>query len=287
MAKEPEFSPGTVSKILWHFTGGGKLNDKTQKRGPKKTDAAAFKALISILKSREIRLGSSTETVSMFNAQLMDIAFETGKRKIRKNVRTELSSAPVCCLCDIPSAHLGYHARLYGKFAIGFHRSAAVSHGFNPVLYSLEHTSIVHSICDPLSNLKNIDPQAIVRTVKEIGAAVREFNTEGEPEILKSLSKIMFEAEKIDLVVQHSRKALERLAAFVKTFQDHEFGTVYCEREWRGLKALNFDYDDVAMIVLPRGINRQYFEDFITKVVPKIELPRSIPIVPWEDLVEH
>lgn len=161
---------------------------------------------------------------------MVDITYPTGKTKIRKNVRTQISSAPVCCLCDIPSAHLGYHALQYGRFAIGFHRSAAVNHGFNPVLYSPEHTRVGQSICIPFSNLKNIDPQVIAMTVKEIEAAVSEFNTEGTPDILAALSKVRFEAEKIDLAVQESRKALEMLVAFVKTFQDHEFGTIYCER---------------------------------------------------------
>lgn len=69
-----------------------------------------------------------------------------------------------------------------------------------------------------------------------------------------------------------------------------EFDTIYCEREWRSLRTYHFqEYDDaIAMIVLPRNEKRgKYFNDFVSKDAERLGLPRSIPIVPWEDLIEY
>jgi hypothetical protein len=75
--------------------------------------------------------------------------------------------------------------------------------------------------------------------------------------------------------------------AFVKTFALDEFSTIYCEREWRSTTAFRFQLEDVAMIVLPRTGDTNLFGQFVQEVVPPLGLPRSVPIVPWEDLVEH
>ena len=130
----PEFAPGTVSKILWHFTGGPPWNPRTERQGTAPKPAGdAYRNLQSILKSRELRLGSYTETVKVVVPQQTVLNKETRKFEVRKNVPAAIRSLPVCCLSDIPAAHLGYHAYRYGKFAVGFHREAAVRHGFNPV----------------------------------------------------------------------------------------------------------------------------------------------------------
>lgn len=178
---------------------------------------------------------------------------------------------------------------MYGKFAIGFHRSAAIHNGFNPIFYSPEYGEAVRSICYPLYALKGIDSGDITRIAREIDVAVRPFaNQIDSIDILSTLQTIEDEAETIDIFVKDAFDSLLKLVAYVKTFQEDEFGTLYCEREWRSLKNFNFSYDDLAMIVLPRcDGKRQYFEEFVTKVVPRIKLPRRIPIVPWEDLVEH
>jgi hypothetical protein len=77
------------------------------------------------------------------------------------------------------------------------------------------------------------------------------------------------------------------LLAFFKTFERKDFSTIYCEREWRSTKAFSFALDDVAMIVLPRWPGGASYLDQFLDMARKLKLPRSIPIVPWEDLVEH
>lgn len=289
MSKSPEFAPGTVSKILWHFTGGPTWNAKTKRQAKSpKASADAYQNLRSILQSRELRLGSYTETVRVVIPEQRVFDRTSGKSETRKNVPAEIESAPVCCLSDIPAAHLGYHSYRYGKFAIGFHRDAAVRHGFNPVFYSLEHTGVVRSIYDGFSQLEVVDPWGITSAADEIQSAVSEVEDEVDIDVSFSIMDIESEAESLSDTVRSGRETLREFVAFVKTFQDDEFATIYCEREWRALKTYSFSYEDVAMIVVPRRVGRRkYFDDFVARSSPHLKLPRSIPIVPWEDLVEH
>ena len=51
-------SPGTVSRILWHFTGGPEWDKETNKQKTEsKPVADAYAALVGILGSRELRIG--------------------------------------------------------------------------------------------------------------------------------------------------------------------------------------------------------------------------------------
>jgi len=289
MSKIPEFAPGTVSKILWHFTGGPSWNEKERKQSTSPKPAAeAYKSLRSILQSQELRLGAYTEIVRVVIPEQRGFNRETGQVEVRRNVPATISAAPVCCLSDIPAARLGYHAYRYGKFAIGFHRSAAVWHGFNPVFYSLEHTGVVRSIYDGFSQLEIVDPSAIISAVDEIQQAVIDVEDKVEIDVGFQLLDIEAEAGSLSDTVSAARETLREFVAFVKTFQDDEFATIYCEREWRALKPYKFSYDDLAMIVVPRSVGkRKYFSDFVEEIAPRLKLPRTVPIVPWEDLVEH
>ncbi len=42
------------------------------------------------------------------------------------------------------------------------------------------------------------------------------------------------------------------------------------------------------MIVLPKVIGKtKYYDEFLKSTVGERRIPRRIPIVPWEELVEH
>jgi hypothetical protein len=64
MTKGRILTPGTVSKILWHFTGGPVWNSERKKQSDlaKPSDQAYFN-LKSILKSGVLRLGDYKEVV--------------------------------------------------------------------------------------------------------------------------------------------------------------------------------------------------------------------------------
>lgn len=290
MSNQPELAPGTVSKILWHFSGGPTWNEteKRQNRAPKPA-ADAYANLKSILKTRQLRLGTYKEIVKVvIPARRTNQSRLDGGEVVIPEKEVTFESFPVCCLSDIPAAHLGYHAYRYGKFALGFHRDAAVRHGFNPVFYSLRTTGVVRSIYNGFSELEGVDPSLIQSAAQDIESAVDDVGEDVDLNVFSELSDIDWEADQIADTVQSARSAMREFVAFVKTFSNEEFGSIYCEREWRALKMFEFDYDDVAMIVVPKQVDRRkYFRDLIGRNGKDLKLPRSIPIVPWEDLVEH
>ena len=292
MSQEPHISPGTVSKILWHFTGGPTWNaeKKRQNSSPKPAESA-YENLKSILRSRELRLGSYREVVKLVLPSRRKVNPVSREVEIQANVPVQIESSAICCLSDIPAPHLRYHADRYGKFAIGFHREAVIRARFNPVLYTLENTRIIRSMYEGFSSLEFGDPSAIEDAASRIEGRLDDLASEHEDldlDVSGEVWEIQSEALSLASAVEEAKSSLQDLVAFVKTFSEDEFGTIYCEREWRSTRKYDFDLDDVAMIVLPRVVGKnQYFRKFVEHVTPRIRLPRRIPVIPWEDLIEH
>ncbi|EMS79782.1 abortive infection system antitoxin AbiGi family protein [Desulfotignum phosphitoxidans] len=292
MSGSPDIVPGTVSKILWHFTGGPTWNDKTKKQNTSpKPSKNAYRNLNSILESRKLRVGTYKETVKVIIPKRRRFDLKTRQTIIEENVPVVITSSSVCCLSDIPAPHLRYHAYRYGKFAIGFYRDAIIKHGFNPVLYTLTDTSIVRSIYEGFSSFDFADPFQIKMSIDTINSAIDDAESEFENlnlSVSSEISDIEMEADKIESSIDDAKESLKKLVAFIKTFEKDEFSSIYCEREWRSTQQYNFDVKDVAMIVIPKVVsNTYYFNDFVDNVASMLSLPRRIPIVPWEDLIEH
>jgi hypothetical protein len=168
-------TPGTVSKILWHFTGGPEWNDveKRQEDIPKDVEKA-YQALTSIIKSKKIYLGAKKEILKGIAREIERIDPITGVVSRTVDEPFHILSAPVCCLADIPIPHLEYHASRYGKIAIGFRRESAIAHDFNPVLYALETSDRVFSYRQlHLGILTNF--QIMVHHLVEIAMELRAF----------------------------------------------------------------------------------------------------------------
>jgi hypothetical protein len=285
MTKGRVVTPGTVSKILWHFTGGPVWDSERRKQSDlAKPSDQAYDNLKSILKSGELRLGSYKEVVRVRLAPFWKRDRKTGKKTLVNPGVTFVESSPVCCLADIPAPHLGYHARRYGKFALGFHRDAVVQAGFNPVFYTLHDAPTIRSIYRGFAALNKANVDAIGNGVD---AALSALDDDYPSDAAFELYDIRSEANLIGKRISTARKSLSDFVAFVKTFERTEFNTIYCEREWRSIRPFNFDIEDIAMVVLPRKIGQNhYFRRFVERFPIGRNLPRGIPIVAWEDLVE-
>ena len=283
-------APGTVSKILWHFTGGPRWNteEKCQEVAPKPV-GEAFDALCGILRTKELRLGSYREAVSV-EVPIARRDPATGNRLPNYKI-VYRESAPVCCVADIPIAHLSYHASRYGKIAIGFHRDAVVSAGFNPVFYTLQHSPVLRSLHRGFGELETIDIDTVLLISRDcIESGLKDAQCDfGHPVRLSDsiTSKVASNISVISDVATAADERLKHFLAFVKTFALDEFSTIYCEREWRSTKTFSFKLEDIAMIVLPKTGGTNFFGQFVEAVDPPLGLPRTVPIVPWEDLVEH
>jgi hypothetical protein len=286
MSNKAVHSPGTVSKILWHFTGGPTWNAKRKRQN--KTPKPAIRAynnLISILETKELRVGQYKEVLNVevprtFKFDPVNNRFEEDEIE-----RKELISAPVCCLSDIPIAHLGYHAHRYGEFAIGFYRDSVVKSGFNPVFYTLESTRIIKSVYGAMICLPNVHVPGILQTTGFLKETLEKVGLSDS-----GMHFDYIDAEALGAIefVEAARVSFKRLLAFTKTFSPNEFDSIYCEREWRSTESYSFTFDDVAMIVLPKKDREiEYFSPFIDQELNKLKLTRSIPVIPWEDLIEH
>jgi len=66
-------TPGTVSRILWHFTGGPRWDvvKNCQEPNPKPYDEA-YKAFLSILRSKQLRVGQYHEVVKVVVPKLQE-----------------------------------------------------------------------------------------------------------------------------------------------------------------------------------------------------------------------
>ena len=145
-------SPGTVSRILWHFTGGPKWDREKDILVPK-TLEEAFAGLKAILESKVLKISNYTEPLIISAPGDIYINKETGKRFHDEDEVYTVGTSPICCLSDIPLQHLPYHAKRYGKCAIGFYRESAIRHGFNPVLYTLRNSAMLNAVFDGFSQI--------------------------------------------------------------------------------------------------------------------------------------
>jgi hypothetical protein len=287
--------PGTVSRILWHFTGGPSWNSAENRQANRPKPAKqAYEALVSILKSKELLLGGYREVVRVHVPKLRRYNKSLRKMEELKNTMVQMSSSPVCCLSDIPIAHLSYHAKRYGKMAIGFHRKPAVRHGFNPVFYTLHKSEVLRSMRLAFVKLRRAKTNSIDSVAAVIETAIRDLEDIGddddryvERDLDRAVDDLRDESLDIGNAISESQEGFAKFLAFVKTFDQKEFSSIYCEREWRSTKRFSFKADDLAMVVLPKGDKAMsYFNDFVNKR-RALNLARSIPVIAWEDLIEH
>jgi hypothetical protein len=195
----------------------------------------------------------------------------------------------VCCLADIPIAHLAYHAERYGKIAIGFHRAAAVRGGFNPVFYSLQRSDALFSLYESFARLQKLDTEQSWSLLERAASDIEDLKcSDGHAVDQDDASDIQYEIEEADGLIAEANNKLKRFLAFVKTFNDDEFSTIYTEREWRSTDAFSFTLSDIAMVVLPKQAeDRTLFQDFFSEQAGREMLGARVPVVPWEDLLEH
>jgi hypothetical protein len=100
-------------------------------------------------------------------------------------------------------------------------------------------------------------------------------------------SDVLAEAEVMDGYAREAQSSIRDFIAFIKTFDEDQFDSIYCEREWRSVQDFKFTFDDVAMIVAPKRLGQENYFQALVQNVKELNVPRKIPIVPWEDLVEN
>jgi hypothetical protein len=278
--------PGTVSNVLWHFTGGPKWDAATGKQGTSRKSATkAYEALVGILEAKELRIGAYKEVVKVRVEKVRTWDKKAKKYRIDHDVMQTLESAPVGCLTDIPIRHLAYHATRYGQFAIGFHRAAALQAGFNPVFYTLHDSTVMREIHEGFAKAEATSLDFSEMLLGELATITAE--AELHDEVDGFLEALRSDAKDIGVALSMAKSSIAAFLAFVKTLESDELRSIYCEREWRSVKPFKFQLTDVAMIVMPLRTEAQdYFVPFVSGRAKALGLPNTIPVVPWETLVE-
>ena len=285
--------PGTVSKILWHFTGGLMWDQETNKQLDKlKPTKDGFDALKSILDSREIRVGSYKEVVKVVVPERITYkrikGTKTRERIVEKNLEYTLYSSPVCCVADIPIQHLAYHSKRYGKIAIGFRREAVINAGFNPVMYSMENSNLVNLVHDGIEELSNITADNAQSAFDDYESDVEGLFRDEEIDFTSPSNWVEAELDNIVSEIASVKDNYKELLAYIKTFDETEFDSIYCEREWRSTSPFSFNLSDLAFIILPRNdIEGNFYKDFLDNHVDSLKIPKEVIIASWEDLIEH
>lgn len=279
------FRPGTVSKILWHFTGGPLWDDETNKQLKELKPAVdGYEALRAILASKKLRVGQYHEIVRIIVPEKRLYDLETKKIKILKDHPVTVKSKPVCCVADIPLQHIDYHSNRYGKIAIGFHRESIVKAGFNPVMYTLEDTSLLNSIYQGYSSVDDVYPDSAQSEIEFLQMEIDTLIDDNDLDECVDTSNMSSELDWIEDAHNKINESFQNFLAYIKTFDTSEFDSIYCEREWRSTNNFAFTPDDIAIIVLPR---EQEGEHFYERFLNEVDLPKSLTVACWEDLIEH
>lgn len=279
------FRPGTVSKILWHFTGGPEWDSKKNKQLKKlKPEEQGYNALKAILESKELRVGNYQEIVQVNVPEKRSYNLEKKKVEIRKNDLVTVKSKPVCCVADIPLQHLDYHSNRYGKIAIGFHRDSIIKAGFNPVLYTLEDTLLLNAIYQGYYSVDDVLTDEAESEVDNLQGQIDSLIEEHELDDYIDASDISSALSFIESGHSKIESSFETFMAYIKTFDTSEFDSIYCEREWRSTNNFKFKFEDIAMIIVPRTHGGTNFHE---KFLNEMNLPRNLVVACWEDLIEH
>jgi hypothetical protein len=250
-------TPGTVSKILWHFTGGPVWNPQTRRQNDRpKPVKDSYRALKAILESKVVLAGKSEEIFKTQRPASEDpILAASGEDLEGMSLISFKPTSNVVCVADIPIQHLHYHAKRYGRMAIGFKREAILRELFNPVLYTLENSEL---------------NRVLHKLHSELRQSNKYFDWENHAQC----------EELIRLAEESEERALSVLS-WVKTFSESEFHSIYCEREWRKVGNFGFQYSDIELIVLPKaGGHYDRLNSYFGREI-------EAPIVPWETLIEH
>ena len=163
--------------------------------------------------------------------------------------------------------------------------------GSAPVFYQLHNSSVLQAIYSGFAKLDEAGDIQLEYEASNLGDEIDDLKCEEGHKIEESGSSMVYDlagqANAVESAVKAASESIDKLLAFVKSFELNEFGTIYCEREWRSIQPFKFDYSDISMIVLPRyTYSGDQYDDFVEEA-RRLKVPLNISIVAWDDLVEH
>jgi hypothetical protein len=144
-----------------------------------------------------------------------------------------------------------------------------------------------------LSSIESVDVSDVFDAAEsleaDITSDVENYSqmSEIDSEITVDTSEVVAAADTMGGYAKEAQNSIQDFIAFIKTFEVDQFDTIYCEREWRSVQDFKFTLDDVAMIIAPKNLSGKDYFRALVGGTRQLNIPRKIPIVPWEDLVEN
>jgi hypothetical protein len=229
---------GYVSDELTHFVGRGK-NEQEQ-----------YKLLKLILTTRQLKSPGQPQNGAWSISILNQRRFSKG----------EVFIAKVVCFCDIPREHLEIHMGKFSRFGLAFPKRFMISHAANPVYYVGMDYSLGANDLAPVGK-PGFDQNPhywneVVGNYLQIMSCLHD------------LTKVRSDMPKGDQISRMLNMIDFRILSFIKPVDsnildvDCHKANVYMEREWRIFGKLDFTFDDVSRIILPKAFDGPFRTDF-------------------------
>jgi hypothetical protein len=157
----------------------------------------------------------------------------------------------VVCFADIPLADLHMHMQKYSLFGISFKKDFLIKKGASPVFYiSSESTDLT----ERNTSLEMIFRKELQNYLDYTRALEKTFSP-NRPHTSEEESQIKF-----------NMFFLKRILCFLKFWKastnDNDVENYYLEREWRLYGGVNFTFDDIQRVVIPRQFLKSFRADF-------------------------
>lgn len=229
--------PPYVSDDLVHFVGRGATSDEE-----------AFDRLVTIIRGswlqslNAVLRGERDENASTFEIKL-GVPLSSNERYVPEMI----------CFADIPEEALQIHTAKYRRFGLAFRKNFAISKGARPMLYvpfgaRAEPMAQKPDVSDDWNDLvtvfqDEVDPLFGGRTASEpVG------------------HRAEWPATRIADWVGHE------LLAFMKFYDpnlaDDDPENYYMEREWRTLRSVEFEVEDIARVYVASGFKERLSAEF-------------------------
>lgn len=264
-----------ASPFLTHFVGRGPIA-----RGVPSPhlEAEQYDTFSAILRSRFLADGPDCPPGGF-------LGYSVGNDPLCSN---EMVSVSAVCFCDIPLDDLGLHMDKYGGFGLGFDRAYLVARGASPVFY-VARDSFVR---ERPAGRTETGPVTRGEYFNEMGALywpLRAFvfsrGTEPGTDD-RDLHQVLEEHPELrgQPAVQRLTARLNQLTQFldpyvfgyVKCFDsalpDDDERNFYLEREWRLPRRIDFAFEDLAFVIVPRAFVRRLQEDFPDLPAAKVRI---------------
>ena len=189
----------------------------------------------------------------------------------------ELFIPDMVCFCDIPDESLSIHTAKYGRFGIAFKKSFLLSRGANPVYYVATSAIAQRFDREKVTALINAAQSGHAVDVLTgpanfmIETARQQYFDEMMP-IYRSIHDLMNQTLLQDAVDGSDSGSFDRLFdlqyflafqifSYIKFFDpslaEDDPDNYYMEREWRSVRNVPFELNDVCAVLVPEEYVRE------------------------------